>query len=281
VAVMPTDAAAQSAAALDRVDAALAAGRLTEARETLDRWQRASAARADGEERARALLLQARLAGDTDAAFDAFLGVVLAHPSSAAAPEALLRLGQGLVAAGEHARAAAYLERRATDYPGAPRLAEGLLWLARAQRLAGQRASACTTASRARETDGQPHDLRALIELELESACTSSAAVTGSAVAGSATAGAAGDGSAASSAATGAYSVQAGAFREAAGAERVARALREAGFDARVAIIEGSPLHRVRIGRFANARDAAAVAGRLTAVGHAAIIVDDVIRERS
>jgi hypothetical protein len=269
----PAAAHAQADAVLDRVEIALAAGRLTEARGTLERWQRERAASAGADEQARALLLHGRLAPDFETARDAYLGVVLAHPSSAAAPDALLRLGQGLTAAGEHARAAAYLDRLIADYPAAPQRADGLLWRARAHRANAQRAPACAAARRADEAAGQRPDLARLIAAELAASCDAPALARGA------------DRDAAARAPVDAaamrFAVQAGAFRERSGAERTAAMLADAGYDARIVVVEGSALYRVRTGRFESARDAAAAAGRLTAIGYSVIIVDDARNERT
>ena len=113
---------------LDRVESMLASGRLTDARNTLDRWiaeHPPGSRSATSEQQAHALLLQGRLNADLREAEDAYLAVVLSYPTSRYAPEALLRLGQVLVAIGmadddpdEAARGAAYLERLLDDYPG-------------------------------------------------------------------------------------------------------------------------------------------------------------------
>jgi outer membrane biosynthesis protein TonB len=167
-------ASAQAAnGALDRVSNLIATGRFTEARNTLDQWERASgdprsdAAPAD---RARALYLRGVLSSDAKDAEDAFLAVVLTYPSSAAAPDALLRLGQGLLTAGDSRRALAYLERLRSDYPGSPQRETGLLWLARAQLAAGAATAACATARDGAASASTAH-LRTLIELERDRAC--------------------------------------------------------------------------------------------------------------
>jgi cell division septation protein DedD len=162
--------------ALDRIQNLIATGRFTEARNTLERWERdhgdprSSAGPGD---RARALFLRGVLASDVRAAEDAYVGVVLSYPSSAVAPDALLRLGQGLLTAGEAQRAVAYLERLRSDYPGAPARETGLLWLARAQLAAGMAGVACTTA-RDGAAAASSANIRTLMEVEQDRACAAS-----------------------------------------------------------------------------------------------------------
>jgi hypothetical protein len=162
--------------ALDRIQNLIATGRFTEARNTLERWERdhgdprSSAGPGD---RARVLFLRGVLASDVRAAEDAYVGVVLSYPSSAVAPDALLRLGQGLLTAGEAQRAVAYLERLRSDYPGAPARETGLLWLARAQLAAGMAGVACTTA-RDGAAAASSANIRTLMEVEQDRACAAS-----------------------------------------------------------------------------------------------------------
>lgn len=278
-------AAARQGAQLDAVEAAAAAGRLTEARTLLERWNREHpvGGAAPSADRARALLLAGRLSTDFANAEDAYLAVVLGHPSSAAAPEALLRLGQGLLAAGDAARAAAYLERLAADYPGAPQRAPGLVWLARAQSATGRRDAACATLHRARDVAADA-ETRDLADADLRE-CAGAAAGT--------TAPAAGSSAAARPATTtppaprqaaaqdaGVFALQAGAFRDRGGADSHAARLRQAGFEPRVVTVEGSALWRVRIGTFRSSQDATREARALDARGFEVIVVSDARNER-
>lgn len=163
---------------LDTVEQLAAAGRLTDARATLGRWEEGNpeTAGVPGEVRARALLLAARLAVDPEAAQTGYLAVALSYPTTAAAPEALLRLGQGLVASAQTGqstagRAVSYLERLVSDYPGNPYRTAGLLWLVRAQRLAGRDARACATAREALAVGVADPDVADLLQLEFRGRC--------------------------------------------------------------------------------------------------------------
>jgi hypothetical protein len=159
--------------ALDRVQNLINTGRFTEARNTLEQWERgagdprSSATTAD---RARALFLRGVLSTDPKDAEDAFVGVVLSYPSSAVAPAALLRLGQGLLAGGDARRAVAYLERLRSDYPGARDRETGWLWLARAQHASGAATAACATA-REGLAAASTANMRTLLELERDNVC--------------------------------------------------------------------------------------------------------------
>jgi septal ring-binding cell division protein DamX len=166
-------------ATLDRVQNLAATGRFTEARTTLERWERSFAdprSNATASDRARALYLRGVLTTEPQDAEDAFLAVVLSYPSSPSAPGALLRLGQARVAAGDPARAVSYLERLRSDYPGSADRETGMLWLARAQLAAGSAAAACTTA---RDGLGMASNanLVTLFELERDNSCAGQPAV--------------------------------------------------------------------------------------------------------
>jgi tetratricopeptide (TPR) repeat protein len=274
---------ARQGASLESVEAAMAAGRLTEARQLLERWNRENpvGGRASGADRARALLNAGRLSTDAAAAEEAYLGVVLAHPSTPAAPEALLRLGQALLAGGDAARATAYLERLAADYPTAQQRAPGLLWLGRAHGAAGRRDAACATFTRAVEAAADA-ETRGLAEAD-RAACTAAPAAAAPASpppAAAPPAGAARGGAAPAPATAARFALQAGAFRERPGAESHAARLRQAGLQPRVVTVEGSALWRVRLGAFATSDEANREARALAARGFEVIVVSDARNER-
>ena len=282
--------------ALDRVQNLINAGRFTEAGNTLTQWERANGAEsnASSNDRARALLLRGLLTTDAAQAQESYLAVVMSYPSAVVAPQALLRLGQGLVTAGETRRAIAYLERLRTDYPRARERDTGLLWLARAYAAASSNAAACITAREAaRSTDA---NVRTLAELERDRVCVGQppqrpdsartqppvqrpdslrtqprpvAPPRADSVRRDPAPSQSGD-----------YAVQFAAFTLRTSANSVAAQLRSKGFDARVAQIEGSELYRVRVGAFASNADASSMAQRMRAAGFAGIIVNDVKKER-
>ena len=283
--------------ALDRVQNLINAGRFTEAGNTLTQWERTNGvdSNASSNDRARALLLRGLLTTDAAQAQESYLAVVMSYPASAVAPQALLRLGQGLLTAGETRRAIAYLERLRSDYPRARERDTGLLWLARAYAAASSNAAACTTAREAARTSDA--NVRTLAELERDRVCvgqppqrpdsvrtqpqqrpdsartqprpTTVAPPRNDSVRRDVAPAPSGD-----------YAVQFAAFSVRTSANSVAAQLRSKGFDARVAQIEGSELYRVRVGSFASSSDASSMAQRMRAAGFAGIIVNDVKKER-
>lgn len=272
---------------LDRVQNLIATGRFTDAAATLDRWEREFAdptSDAVPADRARALYMRGVITSDVQQAQDLFLGVVLSYPSSAVAPHALLRLGQALVTSGEPQRAIAYLERLRSDYPNSDARPTGMLWLARAQ-LANRSARAACEAARAGAAITTDENLSLLLELEQDRACGDAppavsqpghgATVTRDVGAADV---AAGLDHAASL--NGDFAVQVAAFRELRSAQVIAGQLREAGIDARVVTVPASDLHRVRVGSFASAGDAAGVMKRVRDAGFAALLVNDARNER-
>lgn len=291
---------------LARVDSLVNAGSYDDARQDLDRWWSArDQFVVPGSDMARALMLRARLAPDPATAEPDYLAVVLGYPASEHAPEALLRLGQGLLATGDATRAAAYLGRLIADYPGRPQRLTGLLWLARAHAAARRPGPACTAARQGLQ-DARDPDLATMLRAEVESSCAAVArsgdAATDDATVGGTDAAPVGapvgapveaprgarqeptPGSAAASpgdAAAGDWAVQTGAFRYRAGADRLVEQLREAGYSPRLVRLPGSDLLRVRVGRFEGSGEAAELVTRLRGRGFEAVVVGDAAQERS
>lgn len=169
-ALIPDDAYAQD---LTRVDTLIAHGRFTDARASLAEWQAAhpTTDNATADDQAHALMLSGRLASDANDANDSYLALVLGYPTSAYAANALLRLGQGLIATGDAERARGYLERLVRDYPNATDRGAALLWLARAQHAAGRAAAACTTVHDALALPALDSATAALLQYEEPIAC--------------------------------------------------------------------------------------------------------------
>jgi cell division septation protein DedD len=264
---------------LRQVESLMAAGDYGRARELLERWFERPPA---GEValRAQAQLTRARLAADPRAAERHYLAVVLDYPMSGEAPEALLRLGQGLLLLGDAERAVAYLERLSVDYPGNPHRVVGRLWLARAYRGLGRGEDACLVARSLLEEARPGTELRPLAESEVTAACPGSAAPAAPAVAAGVPPAPTVPPVARPSAA-GRFAVQSGAFRQREGAEALAARLRRAGYDPRLVFVPGSTLLRVRVGRFPDNAAAAALAGELGARGFPTVVVSDADRERA
>ena len=286
--------AQDAAGALARIDSLIERGRFTEARAALGRWQRehpTASRNAAASDHAHALLLQGRLSMDADAAVDAYLALVLGYPASREAPEALLRLGQGLLQGNEPDRARAYLLRLINDYPNAPQRSAGQLWLARTQYAMGANAEACTIARNAiAARSADPAILELLQHTESET-CSAPAQSTQPAPAPRPTPEPTASEPARAPAPTPApapaptsdarFTVQVGAFRQRTSADNLARALQRQDFDARVVFVPANSLARVRVGAFASSEAAVAVARRIREAGFPAVVVDDRRTERS
>ncbi len=77
----------------------------------------------------------------------------------------------------------------------------------------------------------------------------------------------------------GGYAVQLGAFSTEERADRFAETLAQAGFETRVVRVEGSPLVRVRVGRFAERSAASELMAEIDRLGYDAAVVSDVAKE--
>jgi cell division septation protein DedD len=287
--------AAGQAASLDRAEELVAGAAYDQARALLAQWwDSREATNAPGSERARALMLRARLAPDPVAAEADYLAIVLGYPVSSHAPQALLRLGQGLLAAGQPDRAVGYLRRLVADYPGRPERTVGLLWLARASAAERQFAAACDATRQGLRDAGDPV-LAALLRAEESTVCAAAGAanvaaaptsprqpeLAARAAAESPVAAPGADPPAAGPAGgTGRFTVQAGAFRHQPGVDDLAGRLRRAGHQPRVVLVPANDLVRVRVGRFPTHEEAARLLARLRGQGFDAIVVADADRER-
>lgn len=175
-------------AGLAQIDSLVAAGELDTARSRLAAWIEAHPPGPGGLGRgaqAHALFLQGRLARNWTGAEDAYLSVVLGYPTSQHAPHALLRLGQGLLAAASidapstaAIRAVSYLERLSNDYPGHPLHDEAQLWLARAHAGTGNNRQGCAVLRRALDRQLEPA-IAGDVRSEWDSMCRPDVAQTG------------------------------------------------------------------------------------------------------
>jgi cell division septation protein DedD len=282
---------------LDRVDSLVSTGAYADARDTLDRWWSAREAfEVPGSDRARALMLRARLAPDPESAEPDYLAVVLGYPMSSHAPEALLRLGQGLLADGDATRAAAYLQRLVADYPGRPQRPFGLLWLARANSALRRYAAACRAALEGLDGSRSDPDLGALLRVEAGAACSVSPEAAPPVAPDREPERAEPERQRAeptegplrapdrpatpAETVGGRFAVQTGAFRYPASARALVEKLEGRGFSPRTVLVPANALLRVRLGRFATTSEAAALVDVLKAQGFDAIVVGDAREER-
>lgn len=165
---------------LVRIESLITMERRDEARTLLATWT-ATHTDAPGAYRATAGLLRGRLARSWPEAEEAYLSTVLRYPVTEQAPEALLRLGQGLFVAastGREAdaarRAVAYLERLVADYPNFDARPAAYLWLARALFATGQTSTACARLRQA-PIAGADSTTASLIDAERRAHCDDSA----------------------------------------------------------------------------------------------------------
>lgn len=273
---------------LDRADSLLNAGQYEQARLALVDWQRANppGTRVDAATRARALFLSARLVDDGARAHELYLSVALSYPTAPEAPQALLKLGQGLLASNDPRRALPYLERLTRDYPSAPDRSLAYLWLARAQLALGAPTTACATLGTALRTRVAAGDNATLIEAEEDRVCNASTIAADSIrpvdPAPPVTTPPPPPVESVRPRPSGAvlYAAQAGAYRNHQSAHALAAQLRRGGFDARVAFLQDGTLALVRIGIFRTWGEANAQVRRVRDAGFPAIIVEDVQRER-
>jgi cell division septation protein DedD len=283
-AATPRDTLAQ-VPTLDRADSLVTAGDYDAARNILDGWWSArDQFDVPGSDMARALMLRAQLAPDPETAEPDYLAVVIGYPTSPHAPQALLRLGQGLLAEGDATRAAAYLERLVADYPGRPERLPALLWLARANNIARRPAAACSAAQRGIQDTRDP-DMRAMLEVEAAASCAVGADASqpeqpAERRPAQRPAQQPRQDTGADRTASGSISVQAGAFRYRESADNLMEQLREAGHQPRLVRIPESGLLRVRVGRFPSDDGARALIDRLRDQGFDAVLVRDVADER-
>lgn len=250
---------------LPRIDSLVTAGDYDAARAALDRWWSARESfDVPGSDMARALMLRAKLQMDPAEAESDYLALVLGYPASPLAPEALLRLGQALLATGDASRAAAYFHRLTADYPGRAERNAAFLWLARARTATRQHGAACQAAN-AGLAGAQDPQLAAMLRIEASAACSVDAQA-GERV------DAAGP--------TGDWAVQTGAFRQRASADALLERLRRAGYSPRLVLVPRSDLMRVRIGQFATSAEASDLLTRLRDDGFDAVVVGDADQER-
>jgi cell division septation protein DedD len=299
------DALAAQRPTLERVDSLIAAADYETARATIEAWAARRSDRMTGAQQARGLMLRAQLAGSPAEAEPHYLAIILGYPVAPEAPRALLRLGQGLLVAGEPARAVGYLQRFVADYPGHPERTMGLLWLARARTAARESPAGCA-AARQGLADTRDPDLVAMLRVEEDAACaTATGRQTAQAAAPTTSAPAPGTTSPPppttppstptparptparpattppAAAGTGRFSAQVGAFRQQQSIDDIVARLRRAGYEPRVAMIPGSSLIRVRVGRFTTAGDAARMVARLKEGRFDAVVVGDANQERA
>ena len=247
--------------ALDQAGELTRLGRTEEAREILAGWWDGAAADASRADMQRGLWLRGRLTVDPVQAELDFQRLVVLYPSGPHAPDALFRLAQAAHARGDGEAARSYVAALTRDHPSSPVRGEADAWLrgaGPAERVAG--GSGTEPRGRASSGAASPPPARPM------------RAAGGSARATPADGGAP---SAPSGAPAGEYSVQLGAFMDAARALALLDQVRDAGVDARMVRVRGSRFVHVRVGSFEERPGAAQQLETLTSMGIPAAIVRD------
>lgn len=240
-------AAAQESSVLDRAEALAGRGEVEAARQTLAGWEREFGSSAALGQKARAWFLAARLTEDGSTAELIYLRVAIEGSATPYADDALLRLAQYKHAQGEHSKAIEYLGRLRRDYPTSEHSSTALLWLSRSAAALGDVERACEAAEQGlRELPPGEAELERSLQEE-RAACGQLART---------------------------YTVQVGAFNDAAAAQALARDLLGRSFDAWVLnATSRDPLYRVRVGRGLIEAEAEALAERLGTAGYSPFLV--------
>ena len=219
-----------------------------------------------------ALFWRAALAASAAEAERDYKRIIIEHPLSPWAADALLRLAQLELARGDRARALEHLDRLMLEHPASAARPRTAYWMARVLFEQGDARGACARLAEAeRSTPAQDVELRNQVEYYRQRCVgvdTSAVAAADTARSSPAapdttatrpTRAAAPDTAAAAPVAgrgegRGAYTVQVAAYNTRAEAERLQRRLRARGFEARVA--GSAKPYRVRIGRYATRAEA-------------------------
>jgi len=254
---------------LEATEAALAEGRYLEARARIEAWWQEGEAGRDRADIQRAIWLRARLTVDPQAAELLYRRLVVEFPGGDFSDQALLRLSLGARARGEVDVARRYLEILIRDYPGSPYRVEARTALAQ---MDGARPPAPATAAGgagqvpppAQVPPGraQPPTPPAQIPPPPTPAPTPPLAQART-----------------QAQPAGAFALQFGAFGQVASAVSLSEELGRAGLDVRIVRVEGSPLIRVRLGRFGSREDAEAHARELRERGFEVLVSVDGDRE--
>ena len=253
--------AARAQEALERADALASAGHAEEARSALLGWWQAEASRAPRADLQRALWLRGLLTVDPSQAALDYQRLVVEYPGGPYTDGALLRLAQIERAAGRPERALAYLRALVRDYPASPQRlrARGLIEAVEAE---AERTAAAAPrpepAPTPPETPADPAPVRPIPDTPpADPAPSAGRAET----------------------ASGAFSVQLGAFSAEGRARELAARARSSGLDPRLVRVPGSTLVRVRVGRFIGPEPAERRLAEIRSRGFDALVVADADRE--
>ncbi len=273
IAFTMTSAGAQTPPSLDRVEDLARAGRAEEARAMLMRWWESAQPTASRRDLQRGLWLRGRLTVDPVQAELDYRRLAIEYPGDRYSDEALLRLAQSAHARGALSAAALALRRLRAENPSGSVRRATEAWLARVGPLpeAVLATDEVETSLEPAETRPQPTAVETRPPPPVRPIADTLAVTAPRSVPTATT-------PAPSAPAT--FAVQLGAFSDPAGARRVLAGLVSSGVEGRLVRLDGSPLMRVRTGRFRTREAAAAEARRLSGRGFAVMVVSDVDKER-
>lgn len=289
--------AQESTFTLAQVDSLVTAGRTEEARDALVAWWDQAGSRSR-EEAQRGLWLRGLLTVDPAQAAVDYQRLVVEYPRGAWSDRALLRLAQAADASGDPLRARNLLRSLLRDYPGSPLRLEAGRLLDQVAAAAATAAAAApvlpVTSAQAETPDATANpDQIDILDEEVQVGVNSPAAPVPATVLEPAPGSVAvppvdpvsvrstepADVSPASSELR--WTVQLGAFASAARARALARSLADEPVQLRVVQIPGSPLFRVRAGRFMTEAEAELLRRDFLTRGRDATVSSDVHREES
>jgi cell division protein FtsN len=240
--MLPGDLAAQR---LSDIEALARGGRIEDARSQLMTWYDTQAPSADRNDTQHALWLRGLLTLDPSQAREDYLRLALEFAGGPWSDGALARLALIARAEGDEATAARRYRSLVRDYPSSPERPAAVAWLDDYE---------------AREPAPEPAAPVPAVPATPAPATTVTVQPTVS---------------------QGRFTVQLGAFGQAAGAQALAARVRDRGFDVRIVTVEGSSLLRVRAGRFTSESEAAALQSRLRSAGFEVNLSSDADRERT
>ena len=228
---------------------------------------------------AEALFWRATLSTTAAGAERDYRRIVVEHPLSPRAADALFRLSQLEGTRGDRAGARAHLERLLREHPGTPAIPRAGTKLAEYAFADGDLITGCSAITAARE-GLHPSDIELRNQIDyLGQRCTpgalAAAAAARDTTSARTTAAAATPPSstrAGAPAAARAFSVQVAAFDTRAGADALVRRLTTRGYTARV--VGTRAPYRVRVGRYATRERAAEVARQLSSSSSRAVVIE-------
>jgi cell division septation protein DedD len=253
--MLPGDLAAQR---LSDIEALARGGRIEDARSQLMTWYDTQAPSADRNDTQHALWLRGLLTLDPSQAREDYLRLALEFAGGPWSDGALARLALIARAEGDEATAARRYRSLVRDYPSSPERPAAVAWLDDYE----AREPAPEPAAPVPAVPATPAPATAAAPARTTPAPATAAPVQ-------------------PVAALGRFTVQLGAFGQAAGAQALAARVRDRGFDVRIVTVEGSSLLRVRAGRFTSESEAAALQSRLRSAGFEVNLSSDADRERT